>query len=355
MFPHPHEALPLPERPNLENFKKIAKGLLKSAKSGDARALTTLGDLATLSRAQFAIARRYGFESWPKFARHLESLARNSPVSRFEAAADAIVTGDIDRLRVLVREDPTLVERRSTRRHGATLLIYVAANGVEQYRQKTPRNIVEIADVLLQSGADVNAICALYDGACATLELAATSVHPREAGVQIELLQFLLDRGASLEKPTLLTACLGNGQPAAAEFLAARGARITLPAAGGLGHLDAVRELYESAPPDQQRDAFLYACAYGRNPVVEYLLAKGADLTAHRSDGQTALHWAVIGAQLDTVQLLLRHRPPLEQKNVYGGTAAGQAIWSAEHSRDPEPYRKILAVLVEAGARVDGE
>src|SRR5579863_10306770 len=99
MFPHPHEALPLPERPNLENYRKIAKSLVKSAKSGDLAALSDfargqLADHPTLTKAQFVIARSYGFQSWPKFARHLEALARNSPVSRFEAAVDSIVNGD---------------------------------------------------------------------------------------------------------------------------------------------------------------------------------------------------------------------------------------------------------------------
>ena len=67
MFPYPHYALPLPQRPNLENYKKIAKGLVKSGKH------------PTLAKAQFALARTYGFESWPKFAGHLRELARNSP------------------------------------------------------------------------------------------------------------------------------------------------------------------------------------------------------------------------------------------------------------------------------------
>src|SRR2546422_201931 len=59
-------------------------------------------------------------------------------------AADAIVNGDAGKLKRLLRENPTLVRARSTREHGATLLHYTSANGVEGYRQKTPKNIVEI-------------------------------------------------------------------------------------------------------------------------------------------------------------------------------------------------------------------
>ena len=122
MFPNPQNALPLPPRPNIENYKKLAKGLLKASKSGE-KVAGPLGEFArhkladhpTLTKAQFAIARSYGFESWPKFVRHLEALARNSPVSRFEAAADAIVNGDADALRDLLRADRELTRARSTR------------------------------------------------------------------------------------------------------------------------------------------------------------------------------------------------------------------------------------------------
>lgn len=340
MFPYPHDALPLPERPNLENFKKIAKGLVKS------------GDHPTLAKAQFALARTYGFESWPKFARHVRELTRNSPVSRFEAAADAIANGDAASLRDLLQSDPDLVRARSTRRHNATLLDYVAANGVENYRQKTPKNVIEIAEMLLTAGAGVDASANVYGGGCATLELVATSVHPQKAGVQQELLQKLLDHGASLEKPSIVTACLANGQPKAAEFLAARGAQTGLPAAAGLGHLETVRTLFDNAMPEHRRDAFFWASEYGRNTVVEFLIEKGADLTAHRADGQTALHWAVIGGHPDTVELLLRHNPPLEQKNAYGGTVLGQALWSAAHGGDPKIYIEILDALLAAGAQI---
>ena len=117
----------------------------------------------TLTDAQFVIARCHGFESWPKFTRHLHALAQNSsPVSRFEAAADAIANGDIATLKRLLHDDPKLIHARSTREHGATLLHYVSANGVEGYRQKTPRNIVEIAQLLSDAGAEIDATANVY-------------------------------------------------------------------------------------------------------------------------------------------------------------------------------------------------
>ncbi len=105
MFPNPHDALPLPPRPNLEHYKKRAKDLVKACHSSDPAAirdwaagwidsLVRLSDLditpqlpvridhwtdqlekfareklsetCTLAAAQFIIARAHGFESWPQ-------------------------------------------------------------------------------------------------------------------------------------------------------------------------------------------------------------------------------------------------------------------------------------------------
>jgi ankyrin repeat protein len=78
------------------------------------------------------------------------------------------------------------------------------------------------------------------------------------------------------------------------------------------------------------------------------------NLSAHRADGQTPLHMAVIGGHLETVKLLLRYNPPLEATNVYGGTVWGQTLWSAAHGGDPDRYIAILETLATAGAKIGG-
>jgi len=399
MFPNPQSALLLPPRPSLERYKKLAKELVKACQSSDEetigdwaeqwiRTLTKLAgwkstrqaraqidrwtneveDFArrklsgkcALADAHFVIARSHGFESWPVFARHLEALTqRSSPVSRFEAAADAIVSGDAVTLKRLLRQDPKLIGASSAREHGATLLHYVSANGVEGYRQKTPKNILAITEMLLNAGAEIDATANVYGGGCTTLGLAATSVYPERAGVQEALLQTLLDHGANLEQPSIagnrqsiVVGCLANGRPKAAEFLASRGAPLHLAAAAALGRLDIVKSFFEVTTKEQLNEGFLYACGYGHNSVVEFLVEKGVDPATGSPDGQTALHRAVIGGHLHTVKLLLRHNPPLEVKNVYGGTVLSQALWSAAHGGDPDIYLAILEALVAAGAKI---
>lgn len=327
---------PLPARPNLEQYRKQAKDLAKSTG-------TKLAD------AQFTLAREHGFDSWPKFAKHIEALARkSSPVSQFELAAETIITGDASALTHLLREHPKLIRARSTRVHRATLLHYVAANGFEDYRQKTPANALEIAKILLDAGAEVDALSDSYGGQDTTLVLVATSIHPKRAGVQIALLQLLLDHGAA---PDGVNPCLRNGRAEAAEFLAQRGAPLDLEGAAGLGRLDLVQKLLSETKPEQLNAGLWWASEYGRNNVVDFLLDNGADLRAGENIGLPALHWAIVGGQLDTVKLLLKRGASLEAKNVYGGTALGQARWCAANADSGFDYSPIVKLLIAAGAK----
>ncbi len=104
------DAKPLPARPSLEQYKKQAKELVKafraeqSPKPGNPEAIQSetvhsetiqrvkkqhprFADLPpdqiastrfALADAQFVIAREHGFQGWPKFAKHIETLAETS-------------------------------------------------------------------------------------------------------------------------------------------------------------------------------------------------------------------------------------------------------------------------------------
>lgn len=410
MYPNPADVLPFPPRPNLEQYKKRAKELVKACKSGErdtirtwaaewieslASALNTsdgdrrarfdqrinqIEDFAwrrlsasdrrtgtcTLADAQFVIARVHGFKSWPQFVKHINALTRpTSPFSQFESAVEAIIIGDMATLRGLLRANPALIRARSPRDHQATLLQYVAANGVEGFRQKTPNNVVNLAKLLLDAGADVDAPN-WPDGPAGpgtTLGEVATSVHPWRAGVDIPLMQTLLDYGASINGApggwNPLLAALHNGRREAAEFLAARGARLDLEGAAGVGRLDAVQAFFNedgslrNATNAQMEAGFGWACEYGRNDVVEFLLDRGVELRVGEKTNQTGLHWAVIGGGLETVNLLLKRGAPLEATNVYGGTVLGQATWCVINGDRSVDYVPIISALLAAGARIE--
>jgi hypothetical protein len=137
-----------------------------------------------LEDARIVIAREHAFDRWDDLRAFTVAVDREPTVRRFEAAVDAVVGGDLDALRGMLREYPELVRTRSTRRHHATLLHYLGANGVEQGRQKTPANATAIARALLEAGAEVDALADMYGARRTTMSLLISSSPPREAGLQ---------------------------------------------------------------------------------------------------------------------------------------------------------------------------
>ena len=81
---------PLPERPSLEQLRKEAKDLLRDARNGDTTALARIAGNSRrssegrliLADAQLAIAREYGFLSWPKLVHQVESISGGGFVLR---------------------------------------------------------------------------------------------------------------------------------------------------------------------------------------------------------------------------------------------------------------------------------
>ena len=393
MFPNPQGALPLPSRPSIEQYKKLAKELVKACDDGPraiarwadrwmaallpgsdqrhrdnsaqeveefaVRALHREDRSCVLADAQFVLARSHGFTSWASFASHLEALANAATdTAEFEAAAEAIVRGDEATLRTLLTKNPALIRARSAREHNATLLHYVSANGVEGYRQKSPPNAARITRILLDAGADVEAEADMYGGHCTALGLVATSTPPREAGVQIPVMEVLLERGAQIEHPDLagkggdaIYACLANGCPEAAAYLAERGGRVGLIGASGIGRLDIVRQLVEAGPAEPARleMALRYAAGYGQLEIVRFFLDRGVNVDGHHNDGQTALFYAILGGHLDVVRLLLDHGAKSDIMTA-NGPVFGAALWQA-HRGDADAQVPIIEALIAVGGK----
>jgi len=135
---------------------------------------------------QYAQARQYGFKDWE------DLIIKDSPIDlAFERAVDAIIEGNESLLRQLLSEHPDLSQRSSNFGHRAKLIHYIAANGVETYRQITPFNLVALTELLLDQGCDPYADHNIYGGNGNIIDLIATSAHPNEAGVAKDLMTLI--------------------------------------------------------------------------------------------------------------------------------------------------------------------
>ena len=297
----------------------------------------------TLDDARLVIAREQGFDTWDQLRELVAAVSADGPEARFERAADAVVNGDLESLRAMIADDPSLIHARSTRRHRCTLLHYLGANGVEGWRQKTPANAVEVMKLLLDSGADPDSLADLYDQQCTTMSMLVSSSHPAAAGLQLTLAETLIEHGAALDgagtkwQSAVLTA-LTFGYRETAEGLARHlGSIDDLPTAAGLGRAADVARLLPSADANQRHIALGLASQLGHADVVRMLLDAGEDPSRYNADGfhahATPLHHAVWSDREEVVRLLVERGARLDLRDkIYSATPLE---W-AEHGKKGE-------------------
>ena len=277
--------------------------------------------------------------------RYVEAVRQpGSAVRRFERAVDAVVDGDVATLKELIEQDPELVRARSTRVthfdppvHGAMLLHYVASNGVEGYRQRSPKSAAAVATALLDAGADPDALCSLYGSRCTTMALLVSSTPPKVAGVQVPVVHALIDHGAAVTpkgegtwtSPVITALVFGMKDAAAA--LVVGGAPIdTLPAAAGLGRFDDVVKMLPSASSDDRHRALALAAQLGHPAIVNALIDAGEDPNRYNPPGTHShsppLHQAIAAGHLDVVKALVARGARLDIRDtIHHGTPLGWA------------------------------
>ncbi len=346
---------PLPENPNLEHLKYQAKDLQKEHAALSAAAAQRIrefhprwgkandGEIFAakfrLSDAQLVIARERGFSNWARLKRHIEKPTRADQLhlphherieaTTFRRALELLDAGDAEGLRAHLRKHPGLVRQHVEFEGGnyfrnPTLLAFIAENPVR--RGTLPKNIVELAGVILDSGVDR----ASLDDA---LMLVATGRVPRECGVQIPLINLLCDRGANADcgsEPAAL-----HGELDALHALLARGAEMSLPVAAASGRVDHARALLEESDSDKRHLALALASQFGQVEIVRLLLEAGEDPNRFNSVGghshSTPLHQAAGNGHMEVVRLLVECGAKLETKDIlFGGTPAGWAKYAGK-------------------------
>lgn len=316
----------------------------------------------------------------PEFAQFL--ISRGARVDAHSAAR----LGMLDTLRQLVGANPALVHARGG--DGQTPLHFASS--------------IEIADYLLEQGADIDALDVDHEGTPAQWMISDRT----------EIARHLVRRGAKTD--FLMAVALGDvdvvrkyldANPESVRTSATPGYfPMRNPHAGGhiylwslgrnktahhiakdFGHDDVWRLLMQRSPNELK---LLEACRLGDDALVKELLAKQPDLTrdmpnemrgrlveatqdgnltavrtmlaagwptdGRGQDDGTALHWAGFLGNAEIARELLRYNVAIEDRErMHDGTPLGWAIYGSVHSWTCKTGDHVGAVkaLLDAGAK----
>ena len=252
----------LPERPSLEQLRKQAKEHLDTLRAADPS--------ATLSAAQHALAREYGFDSWPALVHHVESLQpQRRMLQPAELKSDqplmwsagrgtdvwalfqACSSGDLQTVQALIAKDRSLARAHYDYRKP----LYFAVR----------ENRVDVARFLLEHDS-----------------------NPMDLWVDDNPLEIARDRGyAAMERMLVdtLEATFNTSAKGEAVALALRN-----------HDLKRMRELLDAQPElvgkgdGRSNQPIHWATMTRQIEAIDELLHRGADIDARRMDGAQPIH-----------------------------------------------------------------
>ena len=266
----------------------------------------------------------------------------------FREAVDAIDNGNITLLQHLLETNPQLITKRlDTPAEGyfkhPYLLWFVADNPIRN--EKLPANIVEITSLLI-SFARQYAKESFQDQINYTFGLVETGRVPRECGVQIDLIDLLIDNGVG---PGNGQGALAHGNIEAAKHIIEKSGTITLTAAVCLDRMDDVKRLLTEATIDEKQVALMAGSFYGNPQMIKLLINSGVDVNAYIKTGffthASPLHQAVYSGSLEAAKLLVESGADLNATDkVYNGTPLGWAIYMQTEENEEEAKRKFAVI-----------
>jgi len=288
----------------------------------------------------------------------------------FQKAVSAIDAGNVTVLEQLLAAHPELVRERLDAPGGwlrekvggalegffqrPYLLWFVAEDPVRN--GKLPRNIAQIATTIIRA-AERAGVDSLQEQLDYALRLVCWSWIARQCGVQIELIDVLIDAGASLNAGGHPDAAIYNGNFEAAEHLLKRGAPVTLSTALCLGRWADAERLARAATLGEKQDAFVLAALKGKAEALRRMLALGVEPTTVSAQTQshgTALHHAVWSGSLDAVKVLVEAGADFNRRDTaHNATPLDWAEHALEGQKEKseKQYGEIGAYLREKGAK----
>jgi ankyrin repeat protein len=239
------------------------------------------------------------------------------------------------------------------------LLWFVSEDPVRN--KELPGNVAEVARTIIET-AKRERVDSLDEQLDYALHLAVCSPIGRASGRQLELIDTLLDSGASVERQSrdvggIPGQALICGNVAAAAHLIERGAEVTLPTAVSLERWDDISRLLPTATARDKQVALALAALNGKAKGLARLIDAGVDLNAYATGfytHATPLHHAVCSGSLDAVKVLVEAGADLRPKDTaWHATPLGWAeYYKSEGEGDPraERYAEIAAYLRSKGA-----
>jgi uncharacterized protein len=252
---------------------------------------------------------------------------------KFRPAIAAIKCGDLEGLRSLLRQDPTLATARSSKSHPTLLQCLTLDAG------DVPNNVA-MAQLLIDAGAEINGPLV----ACAS-------------GDNVEVAAALLDAGASINGPGIwspLEEALYWGSDKVRDLLIERGASVhNLRIASGLGRVDLIEGFFNSAgslKPEAGQIEWPFTDPLTSNtpsPIIKQQLQAAVDGSSRESQNviDNAFVYACMHNRVDAGKLLLQRGAEVDAIPPgfhYPGTGL--------HNAAGHGHRAMVDFLLEQGA-----
>jgi ankyrin repeat protein len=386
---------------NLEQLRKQAKDLARTARAGEPDAIARLGDLPPrLASAQRALAREHGYPSWQALVHEVAEQPFHTDLAYYEGRADGIATvngmsveaarldlaqrhglsswdelahrvralasgdeppapfvlayraienGDVELLRVLLDAHPEVVRQRGT-------------NGNDLFGMAGGLDAVQL---LLERGAEVNR----------GNDYGWTKLHQAGYGNDRRLAELLLAAGArtGLEARgaggTPLVVALFWGHQEVVDLLGLEPRNLRV--AAGLGLVELLDELVGTPAAGAHRaffrphggfpawepsedpqeildEALVWAAKSGRVEAIERLAELGAQLDADPYRG-TPLTWAAANGRVAAIRRLVELGADVNALGTFGGPDHGQGV-TALHLAAQSGEAAAVEALLELGA-----
>jgi ankyrin repeat protein len=304
----------------------------------------------SIADARRELAQRHGFSSWAELTRRVESLASGEePPTPFVLAYRAVEDGDVERLRALLDEHPSLVRQRGT--NGNDLL--GMAGDLDTTR------------LLLERTADVNR----------GNDYGWTKLHSAGYGNDRDLAELLLGAGARADlsargdggTPLVVALFWGHREVAGLLGLEPRNLRV----AAGLGLVDLIDELAgtpaagahrgfyrphggfpawqtSNDPQEILDEALVWAAKADRVVAIDRLVELGAGLDADPYRG-TPLAWAAANGRVAAIRRLVALGADVNRRGTFGGPDHGHGV-TALHLAAQAGQDEAAETLLELGA-----